>query len=229
MKIAFATLILFLMACNAPGDKETMSMPGAYKMLSAHVKSDSTDTTYTNSNQLKIYTGDYMMYANINSPDSVSGFGIGSYTVDKDTVTENVIYNANDSVGDDSPRTFKLAIDKTDKGYKQLITGMEITPGQKWDLTEFYESVGTGDTTAIDGAWKMVKRYWVKGTDTANFPSTQFKTYFSGYVIWGHTYKDSLNKTHTGMGFGKFTLTGDKVKESMTASTYSEVRGMILI
>ena len=70
-----------------------------------------------------------------------------------------------------------------------------------------------------------LKRYWIKGTDTSSITATQFKTYFSGYVIWGHTYKDSLNKTHTGMGFGKFTLNGNKVKESMTASTYSEVRG----
>ena len=140
-------------------------------------------------------------------------------------MTENVIYNANDSVSNDNPGTFKLKVDKTDKGYKQLITGMEMTPRQKFDLNDSYESVGTGDSTALDGAWKMVKTYWVKGTDTSYSTGTEFKTYFSGYVIWGHTYKDSLNKTHTGIGFGKFTLTGNKVKESMSASTYSEVRG----
>jgi hypothetical protein len=53
-------------------------MPGAYKKLSVTVKSEKSDTTYTQTNQFKIYTGDYMMYANVNGADSVSGFG--SYT-----------------------------------------------------------------------------------------------------------------------------------------------------
>jgi hypothetical protein len=34
-----------------------------------------------------------------------------------------------------------------------------------------------------------------------------------------------MNKVHTGIGFGKFTMKGNKVKESMMASTFAEVRG----
>lgn len=227
MKFAFAaSLLLLLIGCKSSDNKEPLSMPGAYKMVSMSVKTDKTDTTYTNSNQFKIYTGDYMMYANINSPDSISGFGIGSYTVDKDTVTENVMFNANDSVSNDQPGSFKLAVEKTEKGYKQFIAGMQNNAGDKFDMTESYESVGTGTTTALDGAWKQVKRYQIKGMDTTIGSGTQFKTYFSGHCIWGHIWKDSLNKTHTGIGFGTFTMTGDnKVKESMIASTYSQVRG----
>ena len=55
---------------------------------------------------------------------------------------------------------------------------------------------------------------------------TQFKTYYAGYVIWGNTYSDSANKTHTAIGFGKFEMNGNnKVKESMIASNSYQVRG----
>lgn len=225
MKLVFSALLLLLIGFKAPAQKTSLSMPGAYKMLSVSVKSGNTDTTYTNSNQFKIYTKDYMMYANINSPDSISGFGIGSYSMDNGIVTENVIYNASDSVSNTNPGSFKLKIEKTGKGYKQFITGMKNNAGQIFDLTEDYESVGTGAVTALDGAWKQVKRYEVNGKDTTNTTATQFKTYFSGYCIWGATWKDSLNKTHNGIGFGKFTMAGNKVKESMMASTYYQVRG----
>jgi hypothetical protein len=226
MRLAIAAFILLFIGCTEPAKKETVSMPGAYKIISVSIKADKLDTTYTNTTQLKIYTNDYMMYANINSPDSVSGFGIGSYSVDMDTVTENVIYNANDSVASDKPETFKLAISKTAGGYKQYIVGMQNNAGQKFDMTETYDSVGANTPTAIDGAWKLVKRFTVKGKDTTNSNGTQFKTYYAGYCIWGHTWKDSLNKSHTGLGFGKFTMPADnKVKEFMSASTYSMVRG----
>ena len=67
MKLIYASALLFLVSCNSSGDKETIKMPGAYKMLSSNVKTDKTDSTYTNVHQLKIYTDGYMMYANINS------------------------------------------------------------------------------------------------------------------------------------------------------------------
>jgi hypothetical protein len=140
-------------------------------------------------------------------------------------VTENVIYNASDSVGNDQPATFQLAIKKTEKGYSQFIGGMQNNAGQKFDLTEMYAPVGTGTDSELDGAWKQLKNYSIKGKDTTAYHGIQYETYFSGYCIWGNTWKDSLNKTHTGVGFGKFVMTGNKVKESMIGSTYSMVRG----
>ena len=43
-------------------------------------------------------------------------------------------------------------------------------------------------------------------------------------MIWGHVWEDSLKKNHTGIGFGTFSLKGNKLKESMSSSTYYEVR-----
>jgi hypothetical protein len=226
MKNLMLAAMLFIMGCNTSDKKENAAMPGAYKMLSQNVKSDKTDTTYTSLQQLKIYTDDYMMYANVNSPDSVSSFGIGSYSADKDTVTENVIYNASDTSKNQTAGTFKLLIEKTGKGYKQIISDI-LSQGQHYKLTEEYESIGTATKAPLDGAWKQTKSYYVKGKDTSVSSNlTQFKTYYSGHVIWGNTYSDSAHKIHTGVGFGKFEMNGNnKVKESMMTSTYYQVRG----
>jgi hypothetical protein len=165
------------------------------------------------------------MYANVNSPDSISSFGIGSYTASGDTITENVIYSASDSTSDDTLRSFALLIEKTPKGYKQIIPEI-LSGGQKFKLTEEYETAGTDSKSPLDGTWKLVKRFTVNGKDTVSATGVQYKAYYAGHCIWGHTWKDSLNKTYTGIGFGKFEMAGaNKVKESMIASTYSDVRG----
>jgi hypothetical protein len=226
MKLVLAIVMLLIVGSGNSQSKKTLPIKGAYKMLSQSVKSDSTDTTFANANQLKIYTDDYMMYANVNSPDSTSGFGVGSYSIDNDTVTENIIYNAYDSTANSTPATYKLYIKKSDKGYQQIIKGMQNNTGQKFDLTEIYESVGTGATTPLDGAWKQTARYEINGKDTTKSDVMQYKTYLSGYCIWGNNWKDSSNKVHTGIGYGRFTMSGsNKVKESMIASTFYEVRG----
>jgi hypothetical protein len=224
MKLMFAALLLLFIGCKSKDKTENTSMPGAYKMLSQTRKSTTVDTTIKGGQQLKIYTDDFIMYAGINSPDSVSWFGVGSYSMNKDTVSEHIVYSAGDSTSDDTARHYTLMIEKTTKGYKQVIP--EIGTGNnKVKLTEDYETVGTSSKSDLDGSWKLVKRFTVKGTDTTKQETVQYKTYFAGYCIWGNTWKDSVNKQHTGIGFGTFTMTGNKVKESMTASTYSDVRG----
>ncbi len=226
MKLIYASTLLFLISCNSSGDKETIKMPGAYKMLFSNVKTDKTDSTYTNVHQLKIYTDGYMMYANVNSPDSISAFGIGTYSIDNDTIKERVIFNAFDSTKSTGTSTYTLIVEKTAKGYKQVIPDMPGQDNKPMKLTEEYESIGPASTTPLDGAWKQTSAFTVKGKDTSSNINNQYKTYYAGHVIWGHNYTDSLNKPHTGIGFGKFVMKGnDKVTESLEASTYYQVRG----
>src|SRR5829696_3747798 len=113
MKALLPCLLLFVLSCKSEEKKEANTMPGAYKQISQRVKSRDLDTTYNGFPQLKIFTGDYMMYANINSPDSLSGFGVGSYSSNSDTVIEKVIYNAFDSSKSDSISSYTLIINKT--------------------------------------------------------------------------------------------------------------------
>lgn len=223
MKNLIIAAILVITGCNT-SDKN-LSMPGAYKMLSQNIKYDKVDTTYKTTLQMKIYTEDYMMYTNVNSLDTVSSFGIGTYTVDKDTVTENVIYSASDTTATEKPGKYKLIIDKSSNGYLQVIPDI-LTQGRHIKLTEEYESAGTKVASPLDGAWKQTRSYYIKGKDTTNNKVTQFKTYYAGIVVWGNTTADSSGKTHTATGFGKFEMNGNnKVKESMIGSTFYQVRG----
>jgi len=225
MKQVLAILFLAAIGCNNAPEKKALSMSGAYSMLSQAVKGEKIDTTYSNLKQLKIFTDDHMMYANVNPADSVSSFGIGSYSSSMDTITETVLYNASDSSASDSAQTYHLTIEKTAKGYKQIIP--EIGTGtQKIKLTEEYEIVGTKASSPLDGLWKMTKGYTVKGTDTSKGDGIQYKMYNAGHFMFGNTWTDSTKKLHTGIGFGTFTMDGTtKVKESVTASTYYQIRG----
>ena len=230
MKSIFALVLLAVFgSCNnsaTTAPKEAMRITGAYTMLSQTVNDGKKDTMYTNLKQLKIYTPDYMMYANVNPADSVSGFGIGTYRSDSGKITEKVIYNASDTSANDNPGSFTLLIEKTDKGYNQIIAEMETSAHTKIKLTEAYEAAGTATTTPLDGAWKEVKAYGIKGKDTAVRTITQYKTYYAGHFIFGHTYKDSANKLHTGMGYGTFSMDGaNKIKENVMASNYGVIRG----
>ena len=75
--LAFTVLILF--ACNNAGEKENVEVKGTWKMLSQKLTSGSTDSAITTLQQLKIFSDKHLMYANVNSPDSISSFGVGHY------------------------------------------------------------------------------------------------------------------------------------------------------
>ena len=223
MKSIIPFVLLALLSCN--NAKETMLMPGAYNMLSSSVFDGEKDTTYTTLKEFKIYTYDYMMYVNISPADSVSRFGIGAYSADSGKVIENIIYGATDSTASSNPANFTLLIEKTEKGYKQVIPEL-VSRGKKYRLTEDYETVSTAIKTPLDGAWKQTKSYRIKGTDTVVQNVTQFKTFFAGQFMFGHTYKDSTNRLHTGIGYGAFELNGkDKLKEHVETTTYYQLRG----
>lgn len=200
-------------------------MPGAYLMLSQTIKGDNLDTTYATLKQLKIYTEDYFMYVNVNPADSVSAFGIGTYTADTGVVTEHSIFNAADSTSSSTLATFTLEVEKTDKGYKQVIPDLE-SQGKKYRLTEEYQAEDTAAKSPLDGAWKQTKYYYIKGKDTSTQGPIQYKTYYAGHFTWGNSFTDSAKKSYTGIGYGSFTMDGsNKVKETVMASTYSEING----
>ena len=224
MKIVYAVLLLSLAACTNADKKDAVKMPGAYTMTTARWKTAKTDTTTTIA-QLKIYNGDHVMYANINTPDSISSWGIGTWAQSGDTVTENMFYTANDTSKYDKPASYNLMITKTDKGYSQFIHNIGVMNGDSMDLTETYDHTGSGATSGLDGAWKETKRLEIKGKDTTDVTTLQYKMYGDGGVIWAHTWSDSTGKSHAGIGFGTFTLSGTKLKETLKASTYSSVRG----
>jgi hypothetical protein len=218
----FCFIVLTAIGCNT---STVNNMPGAYLMTSQTVNDGKKDTKLTSLKQLKIYTDSFWMYSQVNPADSVSGFGVGSYTADTGIVTENVIFSARDTTYNATRPIYKLNITKTPDGYDQVIPEIVID-GQKSRLTETYTAVGTTVKSPLDGVWKEINSYVLKGNDTAKNVRTQFKAFHAGYFMFGASFKDSASKTHTGIGFGTFEMTGnDKMKETDLNSTYAIIAG----
>jgi hypothetical protein len=221
--LIFYTALIAVTSCKSKV-KETPNMQGAYFMISQTVNDGKKDTKYTDLKQLKIYTDSFMMYAQVNPGDSVSGFGVGTYTADTGTVIENSMYSAHDTVIT-KPGTYILYITNTPSGYTQVIPEIAIASRMS-KLTEEYQSIGKAQTTPLDGVWKETKFYSVKGKDTAWAKRIQYKAFYAGYFMFGQNLTDSAGKISTGIGFGTFEMNGDnKIKETDLNSTYSIIAG----
>lgn len=215
--------VTMLLSFNSSRVGPAASIQGVYRMLSQSF-TDGTETQSFPIKQLKIFTEHYMMYANVNPADSVSSFGVGSYTEGDNMVTENILYSASGNSSDDTSRTFKLAIEKTAKGYKQVIRN--IGPDEKFTLTEEYETITNNSRSPMDGVWKQLKSYNIKGNDTSWNNVVQFKTYHAGHFIWGNSFTDSSSKKYTGIGFGTFKMnSNNKIMETIESSTFSQING----
>jgi hypothetical protein len=220
--LVLCCIVLAVLSCTST-IKETPKMPGAYFMISQTINDGKKDTKFTDLKQLKIYTDSFMMYTQVNPSDSVSSFGIGHYTPSAGTVTENVIYSSSDTTFNAVPAKYTLNITKTPDGYTQVIPDISLD-SQKTKLTEEYQSVGKAQKTALDGVWKETNSFVVNGNgkDTTKNIRTQYKAFYAGYFMYGHTVKDSANRNFTGIGFGTFEMNGDnKMKETDLNSTYS--------
>ena len=218
MKSMIAPALLLLLASCNNADEKKISMPGTYKMISYSVKTASTDSTVNNRQQVKMYSDNFMMYAGI-EPDSLSLFGIGTYMVNGDTITERVIFSANDTLMTNGTTVFKLLAEKTAKGYKQVIQESADT------RTEEYEAVGTDAASKLDGPWRQTTASIIRNGDTIMSINNQYKMYWKGHVIWGHNHIDSLKRIQTNIGIGTFEMVSDKkLVEKMTASFNYDVR-----
>jgi len=217
-------LILLLISCNYNHKKDLPNIRGVFNMLSA----SSADTTIAKQKQLKIYANDCFMYLRIHPADSVSAFGIGTYTTDAGKVTENILYSAADTTVNTTAFSRTFNITKNDKGFEQTIP-VTIAVNKKKQVIEEYASVGTTQKSPLDGAWKQTAEYSIKGNDTTKlFDEMQWKIFFGGYWAAGLVFTDSVQKKHTGIIYGKFTTESNKkIKENVSAATLSVFMGHV--
>ena len=221
MKNLPALIVILLVVSCEP--KEQINMTGAYSMTS-QVINDGTKDSIIDRKQLKIYTDKYMVYASPNVTDSFANFGIGTYTVKDDKLTEYRFYSAENGEKTD---TFVLTIDKNVDGYRQIIDNLP-QDGRMYKLTEDYENASTDLKSPLDGAWRQVRNVYIrqKGDSSVNNNPLEYKAYQSGYFIWGITVKDSLNKPTSVFGYGPFKMQGDKkVIETIVNSTFTSNLG----
>lgn len=216
--IALGLIVAF--GCSAP-KKETPVITGAFNMLShSNTSEDGTVTNSEGFQQLKIFTKQYMMYVLFNNNDSSASFGIGTYVTNPGSITEHVVYSASGSTINTTGGVYELEIEMKPDGYQQIITNVN-TEGKKVKSTEVYKPVGSSVISPLDGAWREIRTYNIDKGDTSMFTMTQYKTYFAGHFMYGHTFKDATGTDHTGMGFGTFEMVSDtQTKEVVTVSTY---------
>ncbi len=196
-----------------------ISMQGAYAMV-RQIANDGTKDSLTGTEQLKIYTDRYLMYAHPIAGDSLADYGIGTYEIRDNKVIEYIFHTASGGAQKD---TFELRIDKTADGYTQVFDIPEYL-GRKWTVREEYKSVGKAVATPLDGAWKQTKSQYITkdGNTITNNNPTQYKVYQSGYFIWANTVADSItNKPVSYYGYGTFAMDGNnRSTEVNTSSSY---------
>jgi hypothetical protein len=216
---------VFLISCLALGckqaEKAPKSLAGVYKLEKQKLTGGKIDTTYQRK-QIKIFTDKFFMYAGM-APDSSVGFGVGSYSLDTgNRVVEHNIYS---SARLDSVKEFDVMVTQNDKGYSQIIPDMLVSKGVKYKLTEDYSKLPAGDTSKLDGLWKLDKAYIVKGKDTTKQANNQYKIYWGGHFMFIHRYP--LDKAGTrfknGFGEGKFSIKDNTVTEEEEASSHKQL------
>ena len=215
--LAFVLILLIAAGCsNKP--KEVPNMAGAYYMT-RQVINDGTRDSVIDRKQLKIYTDKYMMFATPNLTDSFATFGIAEYKFDGEKLQEYILYRASEG---DEKDTAELKIEKTDKGYIQVIDNI-LFNGRPVKLTEEYETINRPQQSPLDGSWKQIKNIFInqKGDSSVNETPLEYKTYQSGYFIWAITTRDSANQRTSVFGYGPFEMaTPNKSKETIQNSTF---------
>ena len=147
------------------------------------------------------------------TPDSTVGFAVGTYK--PDTGSEIIEHEFFSSFNLNASRTFKVDITMKDSGYSQKIPDISVIKGVKYDLIEDYNRLPAGDTSKLDGLWKMDKAYWLKGKDTLYQQNTQYKIFWGGHFLYIHSLPidKAATKFKSGFGFGTFSFKDNMITE----------------
>jgi hypothetical protein len=222
--LVFAALLsCVVLSCKHKEKVSPVGLQGVYELEKQVLRGGKTDSTIKRE-QVKIYTDRHFVYASI-VPDSSVGFGVGAYTLDSSSkIVEKSMYT---SRALDSSLTYNLKITKRDSGFTQVIPDYTSAQGVKYVLTEDYKKLPPGDTTKLDGLWKMERTFTVRGKDTVESKVNQYKIYWGGRFIFIHRFPlDSTEKRfRNGFGTGKFTLRNDTLREVEQNSNYALLRG----
>ncbi|MCO6498329.1 MAG: hypothetical protein J5I50_11785 [Chitinophagaceae bacterium] len=224
--LSAAVIMMLVYGCSRSLDLSEQ-MPGTYFLTLQTVEQpDGRVTNYNDLKQLKIYTDHQFMYTQINPADSTSSFGVGSYTTDGDTLVEHVIYTSRGEAYDDQPIDHSLFIKITGVGYEQIINSIMIK-GIPSKLVEHYDMSPPKPETPLDGVWKEVKGFGVSAdNDTTVYKRTQYKAFWNGYFMFGHTNYLEDSVISTGMGFGNFEMISDtQFQETDLNSSYPIIAG----
>jgi len=217
-----ALLSIFIAGCN--NKPANAPINGVYNMLSQTFKGDMLDSTFTQLKQLKVYNDGYVIYARVNTADSIGAFGLGTYSMDSGKLTENIVFSATDTLADVNAFSVSENITHTNKGFTMTVPNINADQG-KMSVTEEYESVGTETKSKLDGVWKQVSGYSYKDKDTVFWNDVQYKAFYAGHFIYGnYTGLNGVNKgTYT--SFGTFSLNDNTLQQIINSSSTPGLNG----
>ena len=207
-----------LASCSQP--EAPTSQAGAYsldKVIWNDGTKDNESSAADGNTQFKIYTADSYFYI-AESKDSTVSFGVGSYTQkDANNIEEVNLFNTTSL---DTAGTAKLAITKTEKGYKQVISEIMVR-GAKWSGSEEYTKLEGAGTSDLDGVWHQTKSINVTGQDSVVNTYNEYKVFQAGHFMWAaRVITDTATNTFTNaIGKGSFTLSNGTLTEDLTFSS----------
>jgi hypothetical protein len=97
-------------------------------------------------------------------------------------------------------------------------------------VTETYRLTGTNTTSILDGIWKQIASYALRGDDTIKHPDIEYKAFYAGNFSYGDYYTDSLQQKRTGISYGTFSMdSNNNLTETITVSTWRELIGRTFV
>jgi hypothetical protein len=219
-------LLLGLISCKE-SKNVAVQIDGAYKMTQQNFKGSGVDTTSAETNQLKIYAGNVMMYVLMNQSQDVSAFAVGKFSINSGKLIEHILYTATENLQSTDIISDTVNINKNDTGYVQTTT--KISDKGPIKITENYKSTATNTISIVDGIWKQVSSYALRGNDTIHHNDIEYKAFYAGNFSYGDYYTDSSQK-RTGISYGTFSIdSSNNLTETITASTWPELNNKIFV
>lgn len=218
--LSFASIIF--VSCKQKNE-ENLTINGVYKMDSQSAYSVDTDSlllTSENPNQIKMYSDSHFIWVNFGS-DSVGNFGIGTYVLEPNKISETSIFT---SSGNENPDIFTVNFEKTENGYNQNINPMDYN-GTPIKLAETYSLISNSTPSEFDGLWKATQNYFVNGSDTIQRNYPDYKMYNNGHFAWAiRALMDTTNNIFgTYVGSGTFSVDGNVIKELTSMSNINSL------
>ena len=220
MKELACILLLGVIGCNT--STSIINMNGAYKMEKQNFSGKGVDTTSAENMQLKIYIDSVMMYVLMNPSQDVSAFAVGKFSLNAGKLIENITYNATENLQSTNVFSDTVNITKTDSGYLQTTTKMSDKGEIK--ITETYQSTSTNTPSVVDGIWKQVSSYALRGSDTIRHNDIEYKAFYAGNFSYGDYYTEPNQQKRTGISYGTFSIdSSNNLTETITVSTWPEL------
>lgn len=214
------SFIIVLSSCSNKNTNTTID--GAYIHVPQFVKGAVADT---NQHQLVIYTHNHVMQVMANPLTAAGAFSVSAYEFKDGKLTSTLSYSAADTAASTSSISSNTAVIKSDNGYTET-TGS--TGDSKSASANEYRQVSTADTSILDGVWKQVTGFSVKGKDTTVWADVQYKAFSGGYFAYGNYAQPTLtnSKRQTYTSYGTFSISGgNTLRQNIVASNEAGLVG----